>query len=121
MVLHKFVFVTNIVFKSQKKKWPQGKDLVQIMVGFKNICGLPLIYGAIDYTQIHIQKPEGACATNFFSYKSKGHNMQLQVVVNHEKHFQNVFVGMLGSINDLRIIQLSNLCQRPTFQTWSTR
>jgi hypothetical protein len=53
------------------------------MVGFKNICGLPLIYGAIDYTQIHIQKLKAACATNFFPM-SKGHNMQLQVVVNHE-------------------------------------
>lgn len=30
------------------------------------------------------------------------------------EHFQNVFVGMLGSINDLRTIQLSNPYQRPT-------
>lgn len=57
------------------------------MVGFKNICGLPLIYGAIDYTQIHIQKLKVACATKFFPM-SKGHNMQLQVVVNHENIFK---------------------------------
>ncbi len=69
MVLHKFVFVVNIVFKSQKQNGHKAKT--QVMVGFKNICGLPLIYGAIDYTQIQIQKPEGACATNFFPTNQK--------------------------------------------------
>ncbi len=58
-------------FQKSKTKWQQGKNLVQVMVGFKNICGLPLIYGAIDYTQIHIQKLEATCATNFFPTSQK--------------------------------------------------
>jgi hypothetical protein len=49
MVLHKFVVVVNVVFKTQIW-WPHGEDLLKVMVGFKDWCGLPFIQGAIDYT-----------------------------------------------------------------------
>ncbi len=44
------------------------------MANFKNLCGLLFIHGAIDYTQIHIQKIKGVFTTNYFSYKLKVHN-----------------------------------------------
>jgi hypothetical protein len=38
-------------------KWHEGKEMVEVMVGFKHLCGLPSIHGVIDVTQIHILKP----------------------------------------------------------------
>jgi hypothetical protein len=52
MVLHEFV-VVNVVFRTQIQ-WPCGEDLLRVMAGFKDWCGLPFIQGAIDYTYIHI-------------------------------------------------------------------
>lgn len=74
MVLHEFVFTMNIIFKIQIQ-WEEGDNLIQVMLGFKDLYGLLLVYGAIDYNQIHIQKPKGACVINYFSYKLKGYNM----------------------------------------------
>jgi hypothetical protein len=52
MVLHEFV-VVNVVFRTQIQ-WPCGEDLLRVMAGFNDWCGLPFIQGAIDCTYIHI-------------------------------------------------------------------
>jgi hypothetical protein len=39
-------------------KWPKGNDLIEVMDGFKDSCGMPIIHGAIDVTHIHVQKPK---------------------------------------------------------------
>ncbi len=36
------------------------------MLGSKDLYGLLSLYGVIDYIQIHIQKPKGACVIDFF-------------------------------------------------------
>ncbi len=82
-----------------------------MVVGFKNLCGLPHVNGVIAITQIHNQKPRGLFARDYFSFKSKGFNMHLEVVVDHWKQFRNIFVGMLGSINDTHILRISSLYQ----------
>ncbi len=41
--------------------------MIEVMVGFKWFCGLPFVHGAIDVTQIHIQKPKGTCAGFYLS------------------------------------------------------
>lgn len=66
-----------------------GEDLQRVMTGFQDFCGLPSVHGAIDVSQIHIVIPTGLGhnQADYYSYKSKGHSMQLQVVVDHEKHF----------------------------------
>jgi len=51
--------------------------LGKVMKGFKGFCGLPYVHGAIDVTQIYIQKPHNAFIGDYFSFKSKGYNMQL--------------------------------------------
>jgi hypothetical protein len=56
LVLQKFVCSVHVVFKSQIQ-WPKGEDLAKVLRGFREFCGLPSIHGAIDVTQIHIQKP----------------------------------------------------------------
>ncbi len=58
----------------------EGEDLVQVVAGFRDLCDLPSVWGANDYTPIHIQKPHGGFASNYSSYKSKDYSMQLQVV-----------------------------------------
>lgn len=60
MVLHKFVVVVNVVFRSQIQ-WPWNEDLSRVMVVFKDWCGLPFVHGAIDCTQIYNHKPKGVC------------------------------------------------------------
>jgi hypothetical protein len=65
MVSHEFVFVMNTNFKSYIQ-WIEGDDLVQVTLGFKDLYGLLSFYGVIDYIQIHIQKPKGACVIDFF-------------------------------------------------------
>jgi hypothetical protein len=35
-------------------KWREGKEMVEVMAGFKRLCGLPFVHGVIDVTQIHI-------------------------------------------------------------------
>jgi ABC-type cobalt transport system substrate-binding protein len=69
---------------------------------FKELCGLRLICGAIDCMHMYIKKHIGAFVINYFSY-----NMQiLQVVVDYEKWFQDIFVWLLGFMNDSKILLL---------------
>ncbi len=31
-------------------KWHEGKEMVEVMVGFKRFCDLPFVHGVIDVT-----------------------------------------------------------------------
>jgi hypothetical protein len=72
------------------------------MIGFKGFSGLPYVHGAIDVMQIHIYKPNGPFARDCYSSKLKAYNMQFQAIVDLKK-FHVIFVGMLGSMNNVRI------------------
>ncbi len=105
------VFAMNIVFKN-KIMWLEREHLVKVMVKFKSFCGLPSIHGTIDVTQIHVLKFQGQSIVNYISFKSKGYNMQLQVIGDYHKKIGDIFVGMLRSMNNTQILQISNLYQR---------
>jgi hypothetical protein len=64
----------NVVFKSQIKSL-EGKDLKNVMVGFKIFCGFPSIHVTIVVTYIHIYKPQVAFAGNNFFFKFKTYDM----------------------------------------------
>jgi len=83
----------------------EGKELVKVMAKFKNFFGIPSFHKTIDITQIHVQKPQ---TIDYFSFKSKGYNMQLQIVVDYHKKIQDIFVEMPHSMNDAQF-QISNL------------
>ncbi len=51
--LHGLMCVVNFIMKNQVK-WPKGNDLIEIMDGFKKLCGLSSIHGAIDVPHIHV-------------------------------------------------------------------
>lgn len=53
LVLHGLMCVVNFIMKNQIK-WPKGNDLIEIMDGFKKLCGLSSIHGAIDVPHIHV-------------------------------------------------------------------
>jgi hypothetical protein len=73
------------------------------------------IQGAIDVAQIHIQKLKVlGFVTNYYSLKSKAYNMQLQVIINHQKHFLDAFGGMPRSMNHTRVLRLSLIYQKVT-------
>jgi N-acetyl-gamma-glutamylphosphate reductase len=86
------------------------------MNGFRELCELLAIHGSINVTQIHMFKSKGQRVTEYFSYKSKAYNMQFQVVINYQKKFKDVFVGMLGLMNDAHILQISFVHQKATYQ-----
>ncbi len=106
LVLQEFVCAINMIFKNQMR-WPKIEELVKVMVGFKTFCGLPFIHGAIDV--IHIHKSKRTFVRDYFSFKSKFYNMQLQVV-DYQKKFTYVFVGIPSSMNDACNLPTSSLC-----------
>jgi hypothetical protein len=89
LLLHEFVCVANVVLKIQLK-WFVGDDLVEVMAQFKDLCGLPLVHGAIDVPHIHLYKPKGKTCfvVDFYSFKFKGYKIQMQVVIDHRKRFE---------------------------------
>jgi hypothetical protein len=83
--------------------------------GFKQLLSLLGIQGVIDVAQIHIQKLKVlGFAVDYYSFKSKAYNMQLQVIINCHKHFFDVFVGMLGTMNHIRVLSLFLIYQKVT-------
>jgi len=72
---------------------------------FKELCGLQLICGVIDCMHMYIKKLIDAFVINYFFS-----NMQiLQIVVDYEKQFQDILVGLLGFMNNSRILLLFSL------------
>ncbi len=67
---------------------------------FKSYCGSPSIHSTIDVTQIHLLKSQGQSIVNYFSFNSKGYNMQLQAIGDYHNKIGDIFVGMLGSMNN---------------------
>ncbi len=108
VVLQEFVFVMNVACKNQIQCC-EGEDWVEIVAGFKKNWGLPSIHGTIDIIHIHIQKPNGPFARDYYSFKSKTFNMHLQTMVGHWGQFKDVFVGMPSLMNDAHNLGISNL------------
>jgi hypothetical protein len=62
---------------------------------------MPIIMGAIDDIHIAITKPSNAFVKDYYYHKTKGYNIVAQAVVDRQKRFTNVYVGLLGSVNDI--------------------
>ena len=78
---------------------------------FANLCGLPAIVGAIDGTHMSISKPRHGL-TDYFYFKSGGYTLNCQAVVDSEKRFLDLYLGMPGSTNDSRVLRRSSLYDR---------
>jgi hypothetical protein len=116
LVLQELIYAVNEIFKNQAW-WLECDNLMQMMEGFKDLLGPPRIQRAIDATQIHVQKPKSnVLITNYYSFKSKGYNLQFQVIVDHKKRFIDIFVGMSRSMNDVRMLCLSSIYWKATWE-----
>ena len=88
--------------------WPTGDHLHQTQQKFFNLCGLPAVVGAIDGTHVPIAKPQNV-PTDYFYFKSGGYTLNCQAVVDSDKCFLDLYLGMPGSTNDCRILRHSSL------------
>jgi hypothetical protein len=72
---------------------------------------LSIQYGVIDVNQIHIQKPRGDIVGYyfFFQIQSLQHEMKWTILVDYYMNIQEVFIGMLDSMNDACILCIKRL------------
>jgi hypothetical protein len=71
-----------------------------VMFKFKEWCHLPSMHGAINNTHIHISKPKIPFAKKYYYFKIGDYSIVVQTMVNSKKQFMDIFVGLLGSIDD---------------------
>lgn len=90
--------------------WPSGERLREKQAKFFDLCGLPGVVGAIDGMHVSISKPEFVPA-DYYYFKSGGYTINCQAVVDSEKRFLDLYVGMPGSTNDSRMLRRSSLYQ----------
>jgi hypothetical protein len=114
LVLCEFVVSMNVVFK-KFISWPIGAEMNVVMEDFKQFCGLPIIYEAIDHTHILILNLSPFTLNIYFYHKMKGYSIVAQVV-NYKKGFFDVFVGLLRNVNDFKILHYFSLCKHVQFK-----
>ena len=88
--------------------WPTGDRLRLTQQRFIDLCGLPAVVGAIDGTHVSIAKPRHV-PTDYFYFKSGGYTLNCQAIVDSEKQFLDLYLGMPGSTNDSRVLRRSSL------------
>jgi hypothetical protein len=108
-VIHDTCRAINIALRHEIA-WPTRNRLLQVQNDFKVLCGLPAVGGAIDGTYIHISKPRVGLE-DYFYFKTHGYALNCQAVVDSRKVFLDLFLGMLGSTNDARMLRRSSLYQ----------
>jgi hypothetical protein len=113
-MLYETVHAINVVLRHEIS-WPTGRRLVETQVAFKALCKILAIVGAIDGTHIHIVEP-AARPEDYYYFKSGGYSLNCQVVVDSEKHFFDLYLGMPGSTNDARILHRSSLYHLATHE-----
>ena len=107
LLLRDVVQAINTTLRSEIS-WPTGNKLVETEGGFYDLCGLPGVVGAIDGTHVSISKPRYGSA-DYFYFKSGGYTLNCQAVVDSNKRFLDLFLGMPGSTNDARVLHRSSL------------
>jgi len=103
ILLRDVVYAINDTMRSELS-WPSGDRLRQCQADFKRLCGLPAVVGAIDGTHVAISKPRHG-ATDYYYFKSGGYTLNCQAVVDSNKMFLDLFLGMPGSTNDSRMLR----------------
>ena len=107
LVLHDIVQAINMTVRSEIA-WPSGEKMRETEARFHALCGLPGVLGAIDGTHISISKPRVG-PIDYYYFKSGGHTLNCQAVVNSNKRFLDLFLGIPGSTNDARMLRRSSL------------
>jgi hypothetical protein len=72
--------------------------MVVVMVWLHNVQGV------INGTHIDILKPQGAFVKDYYYHKTRGYSIITRVVVNCNKFFINLFVGLPRSVKDSKVL-----------------
>ena len=115
LVLREVVEAINVTLRSEIA-WPSGEKLLAVQAGFQQLCGLPGVVGAIDGTHVSISKPKFG-PVDYYYFKSGGYTLNCQAVVDSNKRFLDLFLGMPGSTNDCRVLRRSSLYQKGMHST----
>jgi hypothetical protein len=105
-VLRDVVHAVNVEFRSETQ-FPRGTRLLNVMNDFQQFCGLHAVAGAIDGRHIHIRKPFLG-PEDYFYFKTSGYSTQIHAVVDKQKRFVDLAVGMLGNTHDSRMLRRSS-------------
>jgi hypothetical protein len=103
LVLHEFVYATKSIYKGLTS-WPRGLATILVMKEFIELCGLPNVQGVIDETHMSIVKLQGGFVNDYYNHKRGGYGIVAQDMVDYNKKFINLFVGLLGSVNDAWVL-----------------
>jgi hypothetical protein len=106
-ILRQVVHAVNDTLRHELT-WPTGDRMRETQGKFLDLCGLPAVVGAIDGTHISISKPQHV-PVDYFYFKSGGYTLNCQAVVDSEKRFLDLYLGMPGSTNDSRVLRRSSL------------
>jgi hypothetical protein len=107
LVTCEVVRAMNIMFKSLIA-WPMGPKMEDVMLEFKELCGLPSMQGVINYRHISISKPKFDFDEDYYFHKIGGYSIVAQVV-DVRKKFIDIYVGLLKSVNNFQVLQKSSL------------
>jgi hypothetical protein len=69
---------------------------------------MPGLVGAIDGMHVAISKPQFG-TEDYYYFKSGGYSLNCQAVVDSQKRFMDLYLGMPGSTNDSRVLRRSSL------------
>jgi hypothetical protein len=114
LVLHEFVKAINITF-TKLISWPIGTKLNDAMESFKQWCGLPNVHGAMDGNHIIIYEPQTLFPKDYYYHKIGNYSIVVQAIINCNKKFTDLCVGMLDNVNDYRVLHRSTLYQHVQF------
>jgi hypothetical protein len=106
-IMKEVVMAINVVLRNEIK-WLRGVKAIQTQNAFKEVCGLPDVLGAIDCTHISISKPKVG-SEDYYHFKSGGYTFNCQAVVDSNKKFLDLYLGMPGSTHDERVLRRSSL------------
>jgi MoaA/NifB/PqqE/SkfB family radical SAM enzyme len=70
------------------------------------LCGLPSVHGVIDGTHIQISKPKTIFPKDYHYYKTGGYLIVVQAIIDFLKKNIDICVGLLGNINDYRVLHM---------------
>ncbi|KAH9320546.1 hypothetical protein KI387_015185 [Taxus chinensis] len=112
-VVNKFINAMHIRFRSHVQ-WPKDNyEIEHVKEGFRQKRGFPNCCGAIDVTHIEFQLPPNECSSDWYD-RDHNYNMSVQVIVDSNMRFMDVFAGWPGSVNDSRLLRNSSfykLCE----------
>ncbi len=75
-----------------------------VMESFKLWCGLPNVHGAIDGTHILISKLQIFLPHGYYFHKTWSYSIVVQPIINCNKKFLHLYVGLPSSVNDVKML-----------------